>query len=135
MDILQRKVILDDAVEYKFFLVQTDGLNPKQIEERLKSLVEEILAKLAPLLTQYIWQHQSFNLKYHPETGITLSCHDCNPFTLDHMITSISPPLITGDVPAHIGGRTQFGDNVEDEWFIVYLLQQITETFPNVAAR
>lgn len=42
---------------------------------------------------------------------------------------------LTGDVPAHIGGQTQFGDNVEDEWFIVYLLQQITEAFPELAAR
>lgn len=41
----------------------------------------------------------------------------------------------TGGVPAHIGGSTQFGDNVEDEWFIVYLLQQITENFPQLAAR
>lgn len=42
---------------------------------------------------------------------------------------------LTGDVPAHIGGCTQFGDNVEDEWFIVYLLQQITEAFPELAAK
>lgn len=42
---------------------------------------------------------------------------------------------LTGDVPAHIEGQTQFGDNVEDEWFIVYLLQQITEAFPELAAR
>lgn len=43
--------------------------------------------------------------------------------------------LLIGGVPAHIGGSTQFGDNVDDEWFIVYLLQQITEAFPELAAR
>lgn len=75
MDILQRKVILEDAVEYKFFLVQTDCLNSKQIKERLQRLVEEILAKVAPLLIQYIWQHQPFNLKYHADKGLfALSC-------------------------------------------------------------
>ena len=42
---------------------------------------------------------------------------------------------LTGDIPAHIGGSTQFGDNVEDEWFIVYLLRQITEAFPDIAVR
>lgn len=42
---------------------------------------------------------------------------------------------LTGDVSAHIGGSTQFGDNVEDEWFIVYLLQEITKDFPELAAR
>lgn len=40
-----------------------------------------------------------------------------------------------GGVPAHIGGSTVFGDSVEDEWFIVYLLLQITQAFPELAAR
>uniref|UniRef100_A0A671YXV8 Ecdysoneless homolog (Drosophila) n=1 Tax=Sparus aurata TaxID=8175 RepID=A0A671YXV8_SPAAU len=105
MDALQRRVILEDMVQYKLFLVQS---NSQQTDEHLPQLVDEILAKVAPFLIQYIWQHQPFNLKYHPEKG---------------------------DVPAHIEGQTQFGDNVEDEWFIVYLLQQITEAFPELAAR
>lgn len=75
MDIFQRKVILEDAIEYKLFLVQADSLSSKQTEERLRSLVEEILANVAPLLIQYIWQHQPFNLKYHPEKGTTLPSH------------------------------------------------------------
>nr|XP_046257566.1 protein ecdysoneless homolog [Scatophagus argus] len=107
MDTLQRRMIMEDVVQYKFFLIQSDGSSSQQTEERLTHLADEILAKVAPLLMQYIWQHQAFNLKYHPEKG---------------------------GVPAHIGGSTQFGDNVEDEWFIVFLLQQITEAFPEFAA-
>lgn len=38
-----------------------------------------------------------------------------------------------GDVPAHLGGVTEFGDNVEDEWFIIYLLKHITHIFSDVA--
>ncbi|XP_022054046.2 protein ecdysoneless homolog [Acanthochromis polyacanthus] len=108
MDALQRRVIQEDMVQYKLFLIQTDGSSTQEIKSCLTDLLEEILAKVAPLLMQYIWQHQPFNLRYHPEKG---------------------------GVPAHIGGSTQFGDNVEDEWFIVYLLQQITEAFPELAAR
>lgn len=108
MDALQRRMIQEDMVQYKLFSIQPDGSASQQTEEHLTHLVEEILAKVAPLLIQYIWQHQAFNLKYHPEKG---------------------------GVPAHIGGSTQFGDNVEDEWFIVYLLQQITQAFPELAAR
>ncbi|XP_075931999.1 protein ecdysoneless homolog [Anarhichas minor] len=108
MDGLQRRVIQEDMVQYKLFLLRTDGSASQQTEEHLTRLVEEILAKVASLLIQYIWQHQSFNLKFHPEKG---------------------------GVPAHIGGSTQFGDNVEDEWFVVYLLQQITEAFPELIAR
>ncbi|KAM4729685.1 protein ecdysoneless homolog [Anableps anableps] len=108
MDALQRRSIPEDMVQYKLFLVHADGSSSQETEERLKQLTEEILAKVAKLLVQYIWQDQPFNLIYHPETG---------------------------DVPAHIGGSTQFGDNIEDEWFIVYLLQQVTELFPELAAR
>lgn len=108
MDGLQRRSISEDVVQYKLFLVQTDDSSLHLTEERLQHLTEEILAKIAHFLVQYIWQDQPFNLRYHPEKG---------------------------DVPAHIGGSTQFGDNIEDEWFIVYLLQHVTELFPELAAR
>uniref|UniRef100_A0A1A8LYS4 Ecdysoneless homolog n=1 Tax=Nothobranchius pienaari TaxID=704102 RepID=A0A1A8LYS4_9TELE len=108
MDALQKRMIQEDMVQYKLFLVQSNGVSSQQTEERLKCLTEEILAKLAPLLVQYIWQHQPFSLRFHSEKG---------------------------NIPAHIGGSSQFGDNVEDEWFIVYLLKQITEVFPELAAR
>ncbi|MEQ2201179.1 hypothetical protein XENOCAPTIV_008731 [Xenoophorus captivus] len=70
MDALQRRGIREDLVQYQLFLVQTDGTSPQQTEERLKHLAEEILANVAQLLVQYIWQEQPFNLKYHPEKGI-----------------------------------------------------------------
>lgn len=106
MDVLQRRVVQEDTVLYKLFLVSSTETS--QIEKRLTHLTEEILGRFATLLAQYIWHHQPFALKYHPEKG---------------------------DVPAHLGGSTQFTDNVEDEWFIVYLLHQITNAFPELAAR
>lgn len=72
MDALQRKVTLEDIVEYKLFLVQPHGTKSETTQEHLKHLADEILAKVAPLLVQYIWQHQPFNLKYHPEKGIVM---------------------------------------------------------------
>ncbi|KAM8858927.1 protein ecdysoneless homolog isoform 1-T2 [Spinachia spinachia] len=107
MDNLQRRTIQEDMVQYQLFPIQTHSSSPQQTEEHLKRLVEDVLAKVASLMMRYIWQHESFNLKYHPEKA---------------------------GVPAHIGGSTQFGDNVEDEWFVVYLLQQITEAFPELIA-
>ncbi|NXN22213.1 ECD protein, partial [Nycticryphes semicollaris] len=44
-------------------------------------------------------------------------------------------PFRLSYIPAHIGGTTLFGDNVEDEWFIVYLVREITREFPGLAAR
>lgn len=73
MDSLQRKVVMEDMVQYKLFLVQPDDSTSHQIEEHFSRLVEEIMAKVAPLLIQYIWQHQSFKLKYHPEKGMVMA--------------------------------------------------------------
>jgi len=72
MDALQRRMIPEDMVQYKLFLIPSHALTHQQTEERIKHLIEEILAKVAPLLTQYIWQHQPFKLKYHPEKGKVL---------------------------------------------------------------
>jgi len=66
------------------------------------------MTQFAPMLVPYIWQNQPFNLKYKPGKG---------------------------DVPAHIFGMTKFGDNIEDEWFIVYVVKQITKEFPEIVAR
>lgn len=71
MDFLQRTVVVEDMVQYKLFLLQPDGSNVT--EERLTLLAEEILVKFAPLLVQYIWQNQPFNLTYHSEKGINMS--------------------------------------------------------------
>lgn len=68
MDSLQRPVVVEDTVQYQLFVVQPDGSNAT--EERLTHLAEAILAKFAPLLVQYIWQNQPFNLKYHCEKGM-----------------------------------------------------------------
>lgn len=38
-------------------------------------------------------------------------------------------------MPPHLHGVTHYGDNIEDEWFIVYLLQQITKENPDLVAR
>nr|XP_046209908.1 protein ecdysoneless homolog [Oncorhynchus gorbuscha]XP_046209909.1 protein ecdysoneless homolog [Oncorhynchus gorbuscha] len=108
MDLLRRTAMQEDMVQYDLFLVQPNLSDTQADELCLQHLVEEILAKVAPLLTRHIWQQQPFNLKYHTEKG---------------------------GVPAHIGGCTVFGDSVDDEWFIVYLLLQITQAFPELAAR
>uniref|UniRef100_A0A8C2EIT3 Ecdysoneless homolog (Drosophila) n=1 Tax=Cyprinus carpio TaxID=7962 RepID=A0A8C2EIT3_CYPCA len=99
--------LVENMKFYQLFLVHPESSEAEAHERFLQQILQNILAELAPLLVQYIWQHQPFNLRYHPEKG---------------------------DVPAHLGGVTEFGDNVEDEWFIVYLLKHITRTFSDIAA-
>ncbi|KAM4670081.1 protein ecdysoneless homolog isoform 1-T7 [Amazona ochrocephala] len=77
-------------------------------EALLRRCAEGVAVRFAPLLAAYIWQQQPFRLRYVPPRGET---------------------------PAHLGGTTLFGDNVEDEWFVVYLVREITREFPGLAAR
>ncbi|KAJ6657754.1 hypothetical protein lerEdw1_001941 [Lerista edwardsae] len=98
----------EDAVQYQLFLLTDKPEDPQHCQEILQQYIERILAHVAPILVSYIWQNQPFNLKYKPAKG---------------------------DIPAHIGGLTKFGDNIEDEWFIVYLIKEITKEFPELAAR
>lgn len=35
----------------------------------------------------------------------------------------------------HLSGHLRFGDNLEDEWFVVFLLFEISKAFPNLSIR
>ncbi|KAM4703322.1 protein ecdysoneless homolog [Rhinophrynus dorsalis] len=104
----KKMVVVEDFVEYKLFLVLEEPSDDDKRKLILQQYLENILAKFAALLAPYIWQNQPFNLRYKSKKG---------------------------NIPAHIGGITRFGDNIEDEWFIVYLIQQITKEYPELAAR
>nr|XP_021498662.1 protein ecdysoneless homolog isoform X2 [Meriones unguiculatus] len=100
--------VVEDAVEYHLFLIPDNARDTEEYREILQKYIERIMTQFAPILVPYIWQNQPFNLKYKPAKG---------------------------GVPAHIYGMTKFGDNIEDEWFIVYVIKQITKAFPELVAR
>ncbi|MBZ3877497.1 Protein ecdysoneless-like protein [Sciurus carolinensis] len=99
---------VEDTVEYHLFLIPDESRDPEKHKEILQKYIERIMTQFAPILVSYIWQNQPFNLKYKPGKG---------------------------GVPAHLFGVTKFGDNIEDEWFIVYIIKQITKEFPELIAR
>lgn len=100
--------MVEDAVEYHLFLTPEKPRETEEHREILQKYIEQIMTQFAPILVPYIWQNQPFNLKYKPARG---------------------------GVPAHMYGVTKFGDNIEDEWFIVYVIKQITKEFPELVAR
>uniref|UniRef100_A0A8C4NAH9 Ecdysoneless n=1 Tax=Eptatretus burgeri TaxID=7764 RepID=A0A8C4NAH9_EPTBU len=103
---LNKKVIPEDSVCYKLFL--QPSLPAKKLSRNvLECYRDEILGFLAPCLVGYIWQNERFRLHYGPPKG---------------------------EVPAHLAGVTDFGDNIEDEWFIVFLLREVTRRFPELFA-
>lgn len=38
-------------------------------------------------------------------------------------------------LPPHLYGVTHYGDNIEDEWFIVFLLLKATQEIPRLVVR
>ncbi|KAL3355319.1 hypothetical protein AABB24_019409 [Solanum stoloniferum] len=98
----------DDTV---FFSIYPDfTLNPTSppptITSQLQSLHLQILQTLSPFTSNYIWQHEPFNLTLSPTP-----------------------------IPPHLSGKLRYGDNLEDEWFVVFLLFQTSKHFPNVSIR
>ncbi|CAO2590561.1 Protein ecdysoneless homolog [Lemmus lemmus] len=108
MEANMKLAVVEDAVEYCLFLMPDKARDIEEPEEILQKYIERIMTEFAPILVPYIWQNQPFNLKYKPAKG---------------------------GVPAHMYGMTKFGDNIEDEWFIVYVIKEITKAFPELVAR
>ncbi|XP_069316083.1 protein ecdysoneless homolog isoform X2 [Eulemur rufifrons] len=108
MEETMKLATVEDTVEYHLFLIPDESRDPEEHKEILQKYIETIMSQFAHMLAPYIWQNQPFNLKYKPGKG---------------------------GVPAHMFGMTKFGDNIEDEWFIVYIIKQITKEFPELVAR
>ena len=76
---------------------------PKSPAEQLPTLAADMLAHVHSLCADYIWQRDSFNL------------------------------AVAERPAAHLEGRTAFGDCVDDEWLIVWLLRELSQRWPDVA--
>ncbi|KAF9601623.1 hypothetical protein IFM89_021089 [Coptis chinensis] len=97
--------IPEDTVSYS--ILPDISLSSKTLypDTSLHSLHLKILEIINPHLETYIWQHQPFTLSL-----------SSNPFP-------------------HLHGKTRYGDNLEDEWFIVYLLFEISRNIPDISIR
>ncbi|XP_074649522.1 protein ecdysoneless homolog [Tubulanus polymorphus] len=98
----------EDVVEYLLFPYLPDTFDDEVIEDHLEKQLDLYLAYLSQWLVDYIWQNQPFHL--------------C-------VVSGFGPN------PSHLKGTTNYGDNVEDEWFILYLLVQLTNNFPDLVVQ
>ena len=96
----------ENCVDYRIFILDRDGVTRKSladIRSKLEFLIGEAYAYVAKEVVDYIWHADPFRLSVYDK-----------PFV-------------------HIGGRTVFRDSIEDEWFIVHLLLEISKRWDNVA--
>lgn len=101
----------DDSVEYSLYYIPSDPA-PATVDEaaETRSRLVEVQRSAAELTRQllkdYIWQRDGFRLEITKQDGIT-----------------------------SLSGRTNYGDSIEDEWVIVYLLRELTKKHKNIWAQ
>ncbi|KAL2268151.1 hypothetical protein VTJ83DRAFT_2997 [Remersonia thermophila] len=95
----------EDCVEYMLFVIGDKSDSSLPSLETIRKAADHKLAEIAP---DYIWQKDPFKLDTKVQKGLGL------PF---------------------LYGATHYGDNVEDEWLIVYLLRELTKSFSNLWVR
>lgn len=92
-------------VEYFLFIIDRRA-DGRRLTEQLGALQKAALELCRSLADNYIWQRDEFRLE-----------------------------LKTGQGQAFLYGATDYGDAVEDEWLIVYMLRELTKTFRHLWVR
>ncbi|XP_010938622.1 protein ecdysoneless homolog [Elaeis guineensis] len=112
--------IPEDTVFYAIYPDLPPDFPPAEAAAALRSLhLHLIQSVLAPHLRDYIWQHEPFHLSLPSSSSVASShCSFCG-----------SPSL------PHLHGKTRFGDNLDDEWFVVFLLFEASRAVPSLSAR
>ena len=78
-----------------------------------------------PFLQGYIWQRDRFALQ--PSTRRRA------PWQQTRSSRRAAAGAAAAAPPPHLWGSLSFGDNIEDEWFAVWLLLELTRAFPVTA--
>ncbi|XP_028413409.1 protein ecdysoneless homolog [Dendronephthya gigantea] len=104
---------LDNVVEYKIFSIHSAIAEIDNIL-KIEDVLYDVLSYAQSLISDYIWQNDCFNLTTQD---------------LEQPRESIDK----SEQSQFLKGSTNFGDNIEDEWFIVYLLFSISKQFPDFA--
>lgn len=85
--------------------VVADSINAKTRLEEVKKATEELAAKWSE---GYIWQREGFSLELVENKELKMWS---------------------------LQGRTEYGDSVEDEWYIVWMLRELSKKFADLWIR
>ena len=96
------KSLPEDCVEYTIYILDSK-LTDLERREQLRSVQSAAIKLTNKLLKDFIWQRESFKLSLEREEGRSF-----------------------------LRGRTNYGDSVEDEWLIVYILRELSKQFPRI---
>ena len=95
----------EDCVEYTIYILDAK-LADLEKREQLRQVHSAAIKLTNQLLKGFIWQRETFKLSLEREDGRSF-----------------------------LRGRTNYGDSVEDEWLIVYILRELSKQFPHIWIR
>ncbi|KAI0517693.1 SGT1-domain-containing protein [Xylaria bambusicola] len=99
------RTLPDNCVEYMLFILETAS-EPRALLAELENIRRSAMQLCLTTTKDYIWQRDSFQLQVKRADGLV-----------------------------YLHGTTDYGDSIEDEWLIVYLLRTLTTTFPSLWVR
>ena len=115
------KILSEDCVAYTVYIIDAK-LSDIEVQEQLRQVQKAGIKLVNELLKDFIWQREriQFDLtrekgklpRFAPIVGLVL-----NFLTLGRRC---------------LRGRTNFGDSVEDEWLIVYILRELSKSFAQI---
>ncbi|KAM3428505.1 hypothetical protein MY4824_008769 [Beauveria thailandica] len=97
--------LAENSMEYMIFILD-DKLEGIKYLNRLESISKEADGLMRSVDKNYIWQRDEFNLSVVNEQGLI-----------------------------YLHGITDYGDAVEDEWLIVYVLRELSKAHPELFIR
>ena len=118
---IPKAALPDDCIEYSIYALSSslDATNDSESRLRLKEFQKYANQLQKQWLRDYIWQRQGFSLDVEKDDG-----------EVGNLETrAIEVKLTTNAGVSFLRGRTEYGDSIEDEWVIVWLLREITKKF------
>ncbi|KAL7932402.1 SGT1 domain-containing protein [Trichoderma chlorosporum] len=96
----------ENTVEYMLFVVENQQSETRKARTRLEAILKAALDLVQSLTKDYIWQREGFDIALKSEHGLLF-----------------------------LHGTTDYGDAIEDEWLIVYMLCELTKAHSDLWLR
>lgn len=121
---IPKPALPDDCIEYSLYILSDsiDTNNDSELRLRLREVQKQASDLQKRHLKDYIWQRQGFSLELNKEDGEVCFTADT---TAENRLTSVLGL-------SFLRGRTEYGDSVEDEWVVVWILRELTKSFKDL---
>ncbi|CCU75778.1 SGT1/ecdysoneless [Blumeria hordei DH14] len=96
----------EDSIEYSLIYTDATPLSSSEMLARYEEVRQDSVQMSISVVKDYIWHKEAFQLNVLTKNGRTF-----------------------------LHGLTNYGDSVEDEWLIVYLVKELSRKFPDLWVR